>query len=188
MTILGIYVHLNTVHLSLKKESSITLESVHHLDEKMLSSDLPILIQDIIKDDIPNCIAIHKGPGGFTALRVSLALIQGLALGWGSKLFTPTHFEFLHYAYNIKEGFIVIDHNGAILPGVEIVNGEVKSVKPFSMDEAKQKNAVLTSSIDGINLSSILIEMAEKRQDQWSDSCQVEPYYGILPQYKQKNA
>jgi hypothetical protein len=187
MLILGLYVHLNHVHLSLYKDGHYLSEMQIVLEEKELNLKLPELVLDISKGMIPNCIALQRGPSGFTSLRVALAFVEGLSLGWQSQLYTCTHFELLKKAFNIQNGLVVIDHKGSILPGVQIINGAALKVKPYTLNEAMEQNAFLTSAISGVNLSKFLVDMALASTHEWVSTCFIEPDYGILPTYKEKN-
>ncbi|CAO5680833.1 MAG: hypothetical protein HEEMFOPI_00569 [Holosporales bacterium] len=186
MVVFSIYSHLNRLEFSYFKDDACLRYEKHILQEKTLSTSLEDLVKDFIKDDVPNCIAVQRGPSGFTNLRVTLAFVQGLAMGWHTKIFTSTHFDLLKKAYDVQNGTIIIDHKGATLPGVQVEEGVMSSVLPFSKDDLDGKNVFLTREDDTLNLSSILASMAYQNKHLWTDSFAIEPYFGILPTYKEK--
>ncbi|MBP9752859.1 MAG: hypothetical protein KBD31_03525, partial [Proteobacteria bacterium] len=154
--IFGIYSHLNVLAFSYLKEGLITKKEIHILPEKGLSAELPSLVAHFLNQDSPKCIALQRGPSGFTSLRVTLAYVQGLSLGWQSKLFTPTHFDLLKEHFNIQNGTIIIDHKGAILPGVVIKDTIQSTVKPFSKEDLNKDLVYTTDEQHALNLSTTL--------------------------------
>ena len=94
MIILAVYTHQNVLNIALESNDSIIhLENIR-VNENTVSYFLPQVIKCILlKQQKIDCITFHNGPGGFTSLRITSALLQGIAFAKKAKIYTPSHFE-----------------------------------------------------------------------------------------------
>ena len=178
MLVFGLFSHLNDLHFALLEDGHIIKEEKLTLQKGTLSLVLAEYVSSFLENRTPDCIAIQRGPSSFTNLRVTLAFIQGVAIGWNAKIFAPTFFELIKTAYTIKNGKIIAQHDGNALPGVYVVDDIIGDVQSFTKEDAEKDN------FSEKNLASSLCRMAEENSFNWINVCDLEPFYGMLPQYK----
>ncbi|MCX7337774.1 MAG: tRNA threonylcarbamoyladenosine biosynthesis protein TsaB [Alphaproteobacteria bacterium] len=85
------------------------VSSIHEkIGDQTQSVILPKMIQQLWKSagsPLLSCIIVPRGPGSFTALRVTLATAQGFALAFpAATVFAPTSFDLLFYGVCLRDG------------------------------------------------------------------------------------
>ena len=121
LAVLGLYCSGNGFNILLEYKQKQIEEEVHEktsdrLVEKLieLTNKLQIKIQDI------GTVAVCVGPGSFTANRVAVSFVKGLACGMKNlKIISFTTFDLLTYNKNIKtciipafSNYVYVCHNG----------------------------------------------------------------------------
>ena len=92
------------------------------------SRDLTVFIEELIKEsdfslrDL-DAIAVNRGPGSYTALRVGLSVAKGLCFGLDLKLISHTAFEILYQA--ARERWKESQEKGIIVPMIDARRAEV---------------------------------------------------------------
>ncbi|MDP2193064.1 MAG: hypothetical protein Q8K36_00845 [Alphaproteobacteria bacterium] len=189
MKILGLYTHLNRLHIYYASAEQIFENSTYTFEERALSHELPQLIAACFSQSTPECIALHNGPGAFTSLRVTLAFIQGFSTGLNIPLYVCDHFQLLQDAYQIHDGLLMIENKSQMLPAVRIENGVISD--PFQYERASIHNhSHHTYPLENCskNLAFTLYERARQTQDQWISHTELSPNYCFLPQYQKAKA
>jgi len=183
MKILGLYAHLNLVHIYMRDGNQVFYEEKYTFEERALSLQLPILLKQIVQDDQIDCIALQNGPGAFTSLRVTLAFAQGLCTGWGIPIYACSHFDLLKNAYNIQNGTIAIQNKAALLPAVDVKNGVFGCPMQLPSKDT-EVSLIRPNESDAVNLGKILYDMAIQNKSDWIEAIQLSPNYCFLPTYK----
>jgi tRNA A37 threonylcarbamoyladenosine modification protein TsaB len=181
MLILAVYADLNTLSIALYNDDKSLFSENIFIEERSLSGILPQIIKQVLDENKPDCITFHKGPGGFTSLRVTAAFLQGLAVGYDCFLYTPCHFTLLKTALQCEEGWIVIDNKGAQLPAVHIQSSKMGEVVFLERFEHVKQHMIDKSKI---NLAQTLITMAKNNRLDWIKPIDLSMSYGTLPNYK----
>lgn len=183
MKILGLYTHLNSVHVYMCDGDQVFCAEQFTFEERSLSTQLPILLKKIVADHQLKCIALQNGPGAFTSLRVTLAFVQGLCTGWGIPVYVCSHFELLKTAYHIQNGTIVVQNKAALLPAVAVKDGLL--MPPIQLPSKDTDAALIRpNQNDTVNLGKVLYEMAVQNQSDWINALDLSPNYCFLPSYK----
>ena len=183
MKILGLYTHLNAVHVYMCDGDQVFCAEQFTFEERSLSTQLPILLKKIVDDHQLHCIALQNGPGAFTSLRVTLAFVQGLCTGWGIPVYVCSHFELLKKAYAIQNGTIVVQNKAALLPAVQVKAGVL--MPPIQVPSKDMDLALIRpNEHDAVNLGKILYEMAVQSESDWITALDLSPNYCFLPSYK----
>lgn len=183
MKILGLYTHLNSVHVCISTGAQFLHEEKFTFEERSLSTQLPILLKEIGDKNKLNCIALQNGPDAFTSLRVTLAFVQGLCTGWGIPVYVCSHFELLKNAYHIQNGMIIIQNKAALLPAVQVKDGVL--MLPIQLPaKDSDTTCIRPNENDGVNLGKVLCEMAMHNQFDWIKALDLSPNYCFVPSYK----
>ena len=188
MIILAVYTHQNVLNIALESSDRIIhLENIC-INENTLSYFLPKVIKRILlKQQKIDCITFHNGPGGFTSLRITSALLQSIAFAKKAKIYTPSHFEILKEALNIANGRITIDHKGENLPSVLIKNDTMGSIDFFKQSSEEVRSSIININIHDNNVIETMLAMAKKNKNKWQESFDLTINYGMLPNYKTTN-
>jgi tRNA A37 threonylcarbamoyladenosine modification protein TsaB len=183
MIILAVYADLDVLSITLTNEESCLFNENLPIHEQTLTKILPETIKHVLGIHKPACIAFHKGPGGFTSLRVTAAFLQGLAFGYNCLIYAPCHFTVLKKALQRENGWIAIDNKGAQLPIVHIQNNNLGEIMFLDRVQCVERG-MLNQDQKKINLAQILITMAKNNKHEWINPMDLIMHYGTLPNYK----
>lgn len=181
MLILAVYTDLNILSIALCNEGKSLYNEILSIEERSLTQILPEIIKQVLDQYEPDCLTFHKGPAGFTSLRVTAAFLQGLAVGYNCFLYTPCHFTLLKTALQCEEGWIAIDNKGAQLPAVHIQGNKMGEVLFLERFECIKRHMIDRPKI---NLAQTLITMAKNNRSDWIKPIDLNMNYATLPNYK----
>ena len=110
--ILNIETATTNCSVSLAKDGELISLKEHNTPNYSHSEKLHVFIQDVVKQaslqlsDL-NAIAVSKGPGSYTGLRIGVSAAKGLCFSLGIPLISVPTLESLAHQLKIKQGFII---------------------------------------------------------------------------------
>lgn len=183
MVILAVYADLDVLSIALYDGDVCCFNENILIQEQTLTKILPQIIKKAVDSYLPECIVFHKGPGGFTSLRVTAAFLQGLAFGYKCLIYTPCHFTVLRTALQCENGWLAIENKAAQLPVVHIQKNDIGEIIFLDRAECIERG-MLNQDYKKINLAQILITMAKNNMNEWINPLDLVMHYGALPNYK----
>ncbi len=135
--ILSIETSTTNCSVSLSKEGETLVLKEDHNKNYSHAESLHVFIDDVIKDagiskSSIDAIAVSKGPGSYTGLRIGVSAAKGLSFALGKPLISVSTLEALAHQINIDEGVIIPMLDARRMEAyVTVFDAHYKSLQPI---------------------------------------------------------
>ena len=187
MPILCLYQNYQELQLLVKAGDSVVTRDIPLEANKLtstLSRNLIVEIESLLKQSEVDFQALAKiacvhGPSSFTALRITLAALQGIALINSAKVYTCSLLKLEAFASQHKDILLSNQKGGGFFQSFTFTTAGIPTV--FS-EVFLQENVVCPSLTADV---SHLLTLAE-REENWGSYHLLQPFYGQTPVFKKK--